>query len=76
MGVLLQKWGNVSIKGLCAVLFLEIRSFFSYYIEVRVFKNTWFNRFANKEGITDIELLDIVDKLEAKQADANLGGAQ
>jgi hypothetical protein len=41
---------------------------------VRVFKNTWFNRFAGKEGITDHELLEIVDRLEAKQADANLGG--
>jgi hypothetical protein len=41
---------------------------------VRVFKNTWFNRFASKEGITDNELLEIVNKLEAKQADANLGG--
>ncbi|WP_461246881.1 type II toxin-antitoxin system RelE/ParE family toxin [Treponema sp. R6D11] len=41
---------------------------------MRVFKNTWFHRFANKEGITDSELLEIVDKLEAKQADANLGG--
>jgi len=41
---------------------------------VRVFKNTWFNRFANKESITDNELLEIVDKLEVNQADANLGG--
>jgi hypothetical protein len=41
---------------------------------VRIFKNTWFNRFAGKEGITDNELLEIVDQLEAKQADANLGG--
>jgi len=41
---------------------------------VRVFKYTGFNRFANKEGITDHELLGIVDLLEADQADANLGG--
>jgi hypothetical protein len=41
---------------------------------VRVFKNTWFNRFASKEGITDNELLEIVDQLEGDQADANLGG--
>jgi len=41
---------------------------------VRVFKNTWFNRFASKEGISDKELLEIVDQLEADQADANLGG--
>jgi len=41
---------------------------------VRVFKNTWFNRFADKEGITDIELLETVNKLEAEQPDADLGG--
>ncbi|WP_461257032.1 type II toxin-antitoxin system RelE/ParE family toxin [Treponema sp. R80B11-R83G3] len=41
---------------------------------MRVFKNTWFNRFANKEGITDSELLEIVEQLEANQVDANLGG--
>jgi hypothetical protein len=41
---------------------------------VRVFKNKWFNRFANKEGITDAELRETVDQLEAEQADADLGG--
>jgi len=41
---------------------------------VRVFKYTRFSRFANKEGITDHELLEVVDELEADQADANLGG--
>jgi len=41
---------------------------------VRVFKYTRFNRFANKEGITDKELLEIVEQLEADQADVNLGG--
>ncbi|GBU26619.1 hypothetical protein R84B8_00129 [Treponema sp. R8-4-B8] len=41
---------------------------------MRVFKYTWFNRFASKEGITDRELLEIVDQLEADQADAKLGG--
>jgi len=42
---------------------------------VRIFKNTWFNRFADKEGITDGELVEIVnDVLEAGQADADLGG--
>jgi hypothetical protein len=41
---------------------------------VRVFKYTRFSRFANKEGITDKELLEMVEQLEAKQADANLGG--
>jgi hypothetical protein len=41
---------------------------------VRVFKNTWFTRFAAKEGITDGELLEIVDRLETGQADTDLGG--
>ena len=40
----------------------------------RVFKYTRFSRFASKEGITDHELLEAVDRLEADQADANLGG--
>jgi hypothetical protein len=41
---------------------------------VRLFKNTWFNRFAKKEGITDDELRETVKQLEAGQADADLGG--
>jgi len=41
---------------------------------VRIFKNTWFNRFADKEGITDGELREMVNQFEAGQADANLGG--
>jgi hypothetical protein len=41
---------------------------------VRVFKNTWFTRFAAKEGITDGELLGMATQLEAGQTDANLGG--
>jgi len=41
---------------------------------VRVFKYIRFNRFASKEGITDNELLEIVNQLEAGQVDANLGG--
>jgi hypothetical protein len=41
---------------------------------VRIFKNTWFARFADKEGITDNELKEAVDQLEKGQADANLGG--
>ena len=40
----------------------------------RVFKYTRFSRFASKEGITDHELLEVVNRLEAEQADANLGG--
>jgi hypothetical protein len=42
---------------------------------VRVFKNTWFTRFAAKEGIADDELKAIVnDVLEEGQAEADLGG--
>ncbi|GHU05792.1 hypothetical protein FACS1894147_12310 [Spirochaetia bacterium] len=42
---------------------------------IRIFKNTWFDRFAAKEGITDGELKDIVNNtLETGQAEANLGG--
>ena len=40
----------------------------------RVFKYTRFSRFASKECITDHELLEVVEQLEAEQADANLGG--
>jgi hypothetical protein len=42
---------------------------------VRIFKNSWFTRFAAKEGIADNELKAIAnDVLEAGQAEANLGG--
>ena len=41
---------------------------------MRLFKNTWFNRFARKEGITDAELREAAKLLEAGQADADLGG--
>jgi len=41
---------------------------------VRVFKYPRFNRFTSKEGIIDAELQEMVNQLEAKQADADLGG--
>ena len=41
---------------------------------MRIFKNTWFTRFAEKEGITNAELRELVDLLEAGQPDADLGG--
>jgi hypothetical protein len=41
---------------------------------VRVFKNTWFTRFARKENISDEELREVVKQLEAGQPDADLGG--
>ncbi|MDR2471392.1 MAG: type II toxin-antitoxin system RelE/ParE family toxin [Treponema sp.] len=45
------------------------------YLElVRVFKNSWFTRFARKEGIADDELRAMVNQLEAGQWDADLGG--
>jgi len=41
---------------------------------VRVFKYTRFSRFADKEGISDQELLQVVDLLEKDHADVKLGG--
>jgi len=42
---------------------------------VRIFKVSWFSRFAEKEGISDSEIKNIVDNvLEAGRAEANLGG--
>ena len=49
--------------------------FLCYYIIVRIFKNKWFHRFANKEGITDNELKEIVKQLENGQFYADLGGS-
>ena len=40
---------------------------------MRIFKNKWFTRFADKEDITDDELKDTVSQLEAGQTDADLG---
>ena len=40
---------------------------------MRIFKNPWFSRFADREGITDGELIDVVNLLEAGQSDADLG---
>jgi hypothetical protein len=41
---------------------------------VRIFKNKWFTRFAEKENISDDELRDIAAALEAGQFDSDLGG--
>ena len=41
---------------------------------MRIFKNKWFDRFANKEGITDSELKEVVKQLENGQFYADLGG--
>jgi len=41
---------------------------------MRIFKYKWFQRFMDKEGITDNELKEIVKQLENGQFYANLGG--
>jgi len=56
------------------VIGIEIAPILRYILYVRIFKNTWFNRFADREGITDGELIEAVNRLEAGNADANLGG--
>ena len=48
--------------------------FYDIFGAVRIFKNTWFTRYAGKEGISDNELAEAVKQLEAGQANANLGG--
>jgi len=41
---------------------------------LRVFKNTWFRRFARKESITDAMLCEAVRRAERGLIDADLGG--
>ena len=41
---------------------------------MRIFKNTWFSRFADREGITDDELREAVNRLEKEQTSSDLGG--
>jgi len=41
---------------------------------MRIFKNTLFTRFADKEGIMDAELRKTVNQLESRTVDADLGG--
>ena len=41
---------------------------------VRVFKNAWFERFARKQGIVDLALLDAITRAERGLVDADLGG--
>jgi len=50
------------------------RGFYVIFFIVRVFKSTWFSRFAGKEDIPDHELKEMVKQLEAGKADADLGG--
>jgi len=42
---------------------------------LRVFKNTWFQRFARKERIADTALCDALARAEKGQIDADLGGS-
>jgi len=61
--------------GATQIVPLVTRLFFCYYIKVRGFKVNRFSRTAEKEGITDNELKNIINNtLETGQADANLGG--
>ena len=41
---------------------------------MRIFKSTWFSRFAEKQNISDDELKELVNQLESGLADADLGG--
>ncbi|MDR1072521.1 MAG: type II toxin-antitoxin system RelE/ParE family toxin [Treponema sp.] len=41
---------------------------------MRTFKNQWFARFADKEGVSDEELKAVVGALEEGRFDADLGG--
>ena len=41
---------------------------------MRIFKNAWFDRFARKERISDRALRAAVQRVEAGQIDADLGG--
>ena len=47
-----------------ALVFLFI---YAIVLRVRIFKYKWFHRFADKEGITDNELREIVKQLEKGQ---------
>ena len=41
---------------------------------VRIFKSSWFQRFAKKEGIADAALQEAADRADKGQIDADLGG--
>ena len=41
---------------------------------MRIFKNTWFERFARKRKIEDSVLVDVIQRIERGQIDADLGG--
>ena len=41
---------------------------------MRVFKNKWFNKFAKKEHITDLQLCELIENIEKGLIDADYGG--
>ena len=41
---------------------------------LRVFKNKWFNKFAKKEHITDLQLCELIENIEKGLIDADYGG--
>lgn len=41
---------------------------------MRIYKNTWFNRFARKERLTDAMLQHVITQAEQGLIDADLGG--
>lgn len=41
---------------------------------MRIFKNKRFSKFAKKESITDVQLLEVIREVEAGLIDADLGG--
>jgi hypothetical protein len=43
-------------------------------MSVRIFATAWFHRFARKEHISDLALLDAVERAESGLVDAELGG--
>jgi len=49
------------------VIFFGAQRGSSQYITVRIFKNTWFAGFADREGVTDHELKNVVKRLDAGQ---------
>lgn len=40
---------------------------------MRIFKTKWFTKFAKKQGISDVTLLQVVQDIEAGKIDADLG---
>ena len=43
-------------------------------VVLKVYKNSWFGRFARKQNISALALLDAVYRAEQGQIDADLGG--